>query len=769
MGTDEQSTDGVVAVEPAPVVEEAPAVTEAPPAVEEAPPAAEEAPPAVQEAAQPAPAPAAQETSGEAAAAMAKPAVKPADPGNSGNDNGGVCPDTFVEGVGGWFKYDGLNGETFSVPAMDGYVVAEVCYKASTEVVYLGAVTSVTSTVLNDNGKAQALSHVSVRYVPVTQPTVVTPGIPQFVELCGTEDDDVVLPTTAGVVYTETWDGLTVTVTATAAAGYTLAVGAVTSWTHTFTDLPCDYVPVVVTPEVPEFVDECGTADDEVILPEDTEYVTYEMTRDGMVVTVTAVLVNEADVFADGVDTEWEFTFTDVACDTDTVVKVPLCHATGSETNPYVFIEVSVAAFFQAGHIDHEDDIFDSFTYVKHGETLTVDAQGDLSLLENECDTGGVVVPDEVTPSVMVEDTVCVPGEFQLIGGSITLGDEDGVTYVVTLDGEEVTDLTDLEPGHYVVTAMLEDGYEFGELGAGWTLDEDGNAVFHVMITDLPCEPGLLGVTPSVSVVDAVCVPGETEPVGGSITVGDEDGVTYVVTMDGEVVTDLTDLAPGEYTVTAMLDEGYQFTTLGTGWMLDEDGNAVFTVEISNLSCGVVGGVFGPIVTITTPICVEEDDELFGAVDITLDNSDSTTAVTFVIWVDEDEVDEIELAAGEMETVELLFEDAATYDVVVEAIGVDIEDTDTYAVFETTIVVDCAEDQPQKPVIVTPVVKPVVTTPARPAVIVSPTIRGPQRPTMLAQTGVDDTTPWLLAGAAGLMGLGGIALVVGRLRGRVEE
>ncbi len=68
------------------------------------------------------------------------------------------------------------------------------------------------------------------------------------------------------------------------------------------------------------------------------------------------------------------------------VKKVTICHATGSATNPYVRITVSVNAFFTAGHDDHQGkgDIYPAFTYEKQGKTITVPKQGDQSLLAYE-------------------------------------------------------------------------------------------------------------------------------------------------------------------------------------------------------------------------------------------------------------------------------------------------------------------------------------------------------------------------------------------------
>lgn len=80
---------------------------------------------------------------------------------------------------------------------------------------------------------------------------------------------------------------------------------------------------------------------------------------------------------------------TDESCgeDAPVVKKITFCHATSSETNPYVRITTSVNAFFKSGHIDHERDIWPTFTYQengKNGKIVTVEAQGDQTLLAYE-------------------------------------------------------------------------------------------------------------------------------------------------------------------------------------------------------------------------------------------------------------------------------------------------------------------------------------------------------------------------------------------------
>jgi hypothetical protein len=63
---------------------------------------------------------------------------------------------------------------------------------------------------------------------------------------------------------------------------------------------------------------------------------------------------------------------------------VTICHATGSETNPYVLMEVNAAGVVN-GHLgdDHQngEDIIPEFTF----RDETYGPQGDQSILENDC------------------------------------------------------------------------------------------------------------------------------------------------------------------------------------------------------------------------------------------------------------------------------------------------------------------------------------------------------------------------------------------------
>ena len=84
--------------------------------------------------------------------------------------------------------------------------------------------------------------------------------------------------------------------------------------------------------------------------------------------------------------------------------KVKFCHATGSESNPFVLIETSVNAFYQAGHDTHQDgrDIVPPFSYKKKGQTISFpglnwDATGQ-AIFSNGC-----VVPKPEEPPVKID------------------------------------------------------------------------------------------------------------------------------------------------------------------------------------------------------------------------------------------------------------------------------------------------------------------------------------------------------------------------------
>lgn len=148
--------------------------------------------------------------------------------------------------------------------------------------------------------------------------------------------------------------------------------------------------------------------------------------------------------------------------------KVELCHATGSESNPYNKITVSINAFYKAGHIDHGSDIWKTFTWTdKWGETHTVYGQGDGDLLAfDDCQK-----PDEIKkitkPGVMFWDNC---------------GFEDDLFAVVR--GEGYTASAPVISGNtQSITVTLDEGY-------GWHPDASTEDVVYTkpVFTNEPCE-----------------------------------------------------------------------------------------------------------------------------------------------------------------------------------------------------------------------------------------------------------------------------------------
>ncbi len=123
---------------------------------------------------------------------------------------------------GDWHKVDGLSGYEFTFNAPEGFLVAEWCYKAATKVVRgdvepPAASVTVVSTVTNQNGELQELSHASFRVVPIPTATVVIPSnTPVTATLTFTPVTPTDTPEPSNTpTFTPTATEVTVTVTAT--------------------------------------------------------------------------------------------------------------------------------------------------------------------------------------------------------------------------------------------------------------------------------------------------------------------------------------------------------------------------------------------------------------------------------------------------------------------------------------------------------------------------------------------------------------------------
>jgi hypothetical protein len=84
--------------------------------------------------------------------------------------------------------------------------------------------------------------------------------------------------------------------------------------------------------------------------------------------------------------------------------KVTFCHSTGSESNPWVELTTSVNAFY-VGHVlkQHTSDIYPAISFQKQGQTINVQAQGDQSILANNCGAEEPPPPGDVEIAVDIE------------------------------------------------------------------------------------------------------------------------------------------------------------------------------------------------------------------------------------------------------------------------------------------------------------------------------------------------------------------------------
>lgn len=173
-----------------------------------------------------------------------------------------------------------------------------------------------------------------------------------------------------------------------------------------------------------------------------------------------------------------------------------------------------------------------------------------------ECDDD----PTEVSGSASATAQTCVADA--LVGGVITVVVTEGVTYTITgpsgaVAFDAVTGMTaPLPPGDYTVAVSAS--------GPDYVLTGASSIPLTIGEYEGPC--GKIEVTPSATVTDQTCV-GEVMLVGGMITVGVVEGITYTITgPDGAVAFDAVtgetgELPPGDYTVTPAAQDGYVLTS----------------------------------------------------------------------------------------------------------------------------------------------------------------------------------------------------------------
>ncbi|MDQ3123409.1 MAG: hypothetical protein M3Q14_01865 [bacterium] len=166
----------------------------------------------------------------------------------------------------------------------------------------------------------------------------------------------------------------------------------------------------------------------------------------------------------------------------DAKVKVTLCHATGSESNPFVKITVSAAGAFN-GHLgsDHQlgEDIIPTFEYKGETYSQNWDAEG-MAIFRNNCEA-----PEEEPEKGSLTIRKQVNGgnaqDFEFDPGW-----EGAANFM--LDDDEESALSDrktfrdLEEGEYTVSEILpEEGWELTRIrcseGANYVVNVENNSV----------------------------------------------------------------------------------------------------------------------------------------------------------------------------------------------------------------------------------------------------------------------------------------------------
>ncbi|MDT4963358.1 MAG: hypothetical protein QOF87_3005 [Pseudonocardiales bacterium] len=237
--------------------------------------------------------------------------------------------------------------------------------------------------------------------------------------------------------------------------------------------------------------------------------------------------------------------------------QVTLCHATDSNTNPYVAITVDAAGAYD-GHLGHTGPIWDptlkaqhihwgdiipAFTYNGHEYSLNVPAGQ--AILDNGCAVPltavTAVAPTFADGTCSVDPTYDIPAEPAGVTNTVTGAG------VLPLWGKTVT-----------VTFSADDGYTL-----------TGPTVYSHTFTEKPdCRTISTPVNPVVT--QATCDHTTGLDSGFSITPAITDGISY--TVEGLLVT-------------ATAKDGHQLGTLPTGWESVSDTVATYLVTQSDPVC----------------------------------------------------------------------------------------------------------------------------------------------------------------------------------------
>ncbi len=171
---------------------------------------------------------------------------------------------------------------------------------------------------------------------------VKTPAAPTMFDPCELDRDTYTIPSTAGVEYrvdgavtragTHSTNGASsITITANAAAGYTLKDGVPTSWTFDFTNTPCGSSPTLISAPPPSVQEICGPNNDLITLPT-APHVTYTVSPTWSATstkTVTATPVAGYEIVG---ERSWTFTDVNEPCPVRVTPSAPVVRVDPCET-----------------------------------------------------------------------------------------------------------------------------------------------------------------------------------------------------------------------------------------------------------------------------------------------------------------------------------------------------------------------------------------------------------------------------------------------------
>lgn len=501
----------------------------------------------------------------------------------------------------------GSNNATWNKPADTTSLDWSLSYSGKLTVTTKTGYVFDDGTTYHDYGYAQDSGTPCLTPVQPTAPTVKN-------DACGTQTDTYTIPSKTGVQYYvggnpvsagtyPTNGALQVNVTAKATQGYVLT--GQSSWTLTFTNVPC-IVPVqAAAPTVA--TDPCGKNNDTYTIPA-TEgvkyYVNGQYKTAGTYSTGSALSVNITATAQTGYilvgDSSWTLQFTNKPCLIPVEAEKPTIKQDpcGTENDKYVIPYVKGVDYFVNGVYKAPG------TYSTNGKTvikITVEAQKGYKLVgDDDCWT--LKFDDKPCLIVVVPQP---PTQVPVCGANndeVDVPEIPGVIYKTFWKGDTLIVKAMPAPGYvFPHESEEDDGYSFVQQISRYNEyqhdeyeHEHWDWVWKFVDENTPCPAEV------------------TVPVNPTVVCGPNNDVVVLPTVEHVTYTQ-TGWVNGENTVTATADEGYYIA--GT----EGETSVEWTFTDSNTSCGHVLGDTTP--TPTTPQVQAAELENTGA---------STALVTYM-------------------------------------------------------------------------------------------------------------------------------------------